>query len=138
MVSVAVVTHTAVREPNRSSLTSERAPAGRGGCAAAASENAQRTPVRAAMRTRLRRRRHPLSAAEHRGEREPSHRKQNEQIGEVPPVQPIRPVRLGRDVQRFAVGKDIGFGELMEAVYQELDDEYEQEHGGDLEKQSKV
>ena len=41
-------------------------------------------------------------------------------------------------MQRLAVGEDIGFGQLVEAVDEELHDEDEQEDGGHLEEQPEI
>ena len=38
-------------------------------------------------------------------------------------VPTVRAVRFGRPVKGLAVRKDVGFGQLMEAIDKELDDE---------------
>src|SRR5262245_52717301 len=73
-----------------------------------------------------------LAPAEDRRKAKPPDRHQDEQIRQPLTISPVRAVGLGRPMQRFAVRKDVGLGELVEAVDQELDDEDEQEHGGDL------
>ena len=65
-------------------------------------------------------------------------RQHDEQIRQVLPVPAVRSVRLGRPVQRFAVGKDVRFGQLVEAVDQQLDDEHEEEDRGHLEEQPEI
>ena len=51
---------------------------------------------------------------------------------------PSGPYGFGRLVQRLAVREDVGFGQLVEAVDQQLHDEDEQEDRGDLEEARRV
>ena len=83
-------------------------------------------------------RRASLVADAESAERQPAQRQHDEQIRQVLAVAAVRAVRLGRPVQRFAVGEDVGFGQLVEAVDQELHDEDEQEDCGHLEEQPEV
>ena len=76
--------------------------------------------------------------AEHAGDRQPAERQRHEQVGEVVAVDAVGPVRLGGPVERFAVGQHVGFGQLVEAVDQQLHDEDEQEDRGDLEEAREV
>src|SRR4051794_5258098 len=76
--------------------------------------------------------------AEQARQGEPSERKRHEQVGQVVSVNAVRTVRLGGPVQRLAVGQHMRFGELVEAVDQELHDEDEQENRGDLEKAPEI
>ena len=53
-------------------------------------------------------------------------------------VSAVRPVRFRGPVQRLAIGEDVRFGQLVEPVDEQLNDEHHQEDGGDLEESREV
>src|SRR3981081_3723232 len=77
-------------------------------------------------------------ATEKTRDREPCEWKKNEQVTQVLTVDTVGTERLGPIGPRLAVRENVGFGELVEPEDQELNDEYEQEYRGDLEKPGQV
>src|SRR5205807_10348460 len=75
---------------------------------------------------------------EHHADDEPAERQHDQEVSEILPVNAVGTVRLGRPVEGFAVGKDVGFHQLVETVNYELHDENEQEYRRHLEEQREV
>ena len=63
------------------------------------------------------------AAVEQARDGEPRQGQEDEQVGQVLPVDAIRPERLGRVVPGLAVREDVGFRELVESIDDELDDD---------------
>src|ERR1700716_424997 len=77
-------------------------------------------------------------ATEKTRDREPCEWKKNEQVTQVLTVDTVGTERLRRIVPRLASRGNVCFGGLVERADQELNDEYEQEYRGDLEKPGQV
>ena len=70
--------------------------------------------------------------------RQPREREEDQQIRQILTVDPVRAEGLRRIVPGLAVREDVGFGELVESVDHELNDENEEENRRHLEKAREV
>src|SRR5262245_59142215 len=69
---------------------------------------------------------------------EPANRKHHEEVRQILAIPAVGSVRFASPVKRLTVREDVRFGQLVEAVNEQLNDEDQQEHRGHLEEQPEI